>query len=84
LRAEELETQLSCDTIRKIAAVQGRHFRDEIERSENPKYMRRGLAYLIQEFGIVLEQRQILDFGCGAGAFALNLLRLGATRILGV
>lgn len=80
----ELETQLSCETIRRIAAVQGRHVRDEIERSENPKYMQRGLADLIREFEIVLEQKRILDFGCGAGAFALNLLRLGATRVTGV
>lgn len=80
----ELETQLSCETIRRIAAVQGRHVRDEIERSENPKYMQRGLADLIREFGIVLDQKRILDFGCGAGAFSLNLLRLGATRVTGV
>jgi SAM-dependent methyltransferase len=79
-----LETRLSCETIRRIAAVQGRHVRDEIERSENPKYMQRGLADLIRVFGITLEGKRILDFGCGAGAFALNLLRLGATRVTGV
>src|SRR4030042_855117 len=39
----EMETGLSCETIRRIAATQGRHVRDEIERSENPAYMRRGL-----------------------------------------
>src|SRR4030042_1451782 len=66
----EMETQLSCETIRRIAAVQGRHVRDEIERSENPKYMQRGLADLIRTFGIILEQKRILDFGCGAGAFS--------------
>jgi 2-polyprenyl-3-methyl-5-hydroxy-6-metoxy-1,4-benzoquinol methylase len=79
-----METALSGATIRRIAAVQGRHVRDEIERSENPNYMQRGLADLIGTFGIALEGKRILDFGCGAGAFALNLLRLGATRVTGV
>jgi 2-polyprenyl-3-methyl-5-hydroxy-6-metoxy-1,4-benzoquinol methylase len=80
----EMETELSCETIRRIAATQGRHVRDEIERSENPAYMRRGLENLIRRYGIELAQKKILDFGCGAGAFALSLLRLGATRITGV
>src|SRR4030066_742913 len=79
-----METRLSCETIRRIAATQGRHVRDEIERSENPGYMRRGLENLIRRFGIELAQNNVLDFGCGGGGFALTLLRLGATRITGV
>ena len=77
----ELETGLSIKTLTKIAQRKGRHFRDEIERSENPDYMLRGIKTLIDDFEIDLEQKNILDFGCGAGAFAMNLLRLGATKI---
>jgi SAM-dependent methyltransferase len=83
-RQSGLETRLSCETIRRIAAVQGRHVRDEIERSENPEYIQCGSADLIRTFAIALGQKQILDFGCGGGAFALTLLRLGATNITGV
>jgi len=77
----ELETRLSVETLTKIARKKGRHFRDEIERSENPDYMMRGMKILTDEFEICLGEKNILDFGCGAGAFAVNLLRLGATNI---
>lgn len=80
----ELETKLSIQTLTKIAQVKGRFFRDEIERSENPNYMMRGLKNEIDEFDIELKNKNILDFGCGGGAFALNLLRLGASNITGV
>lgn len=80
----ELETQLSVQTLRKIILKKGRYFRDEVERSENPQYMQRGLQILLREFQIVLAQKRILDFGCGAGAFTLNLLRCGATDVTGV
>lgn len=80
----ELETQLSVQTLTKIALKKGRHFRDEVERSENPNYMQRGLEILLKEFEIVLAHKKILDFGCGAGAFTLNLLRCGATDVTGV
>ena len=42
-RQSEMETALSCETIRRIAATQGRNVREKIERSENPACMRRGL-----------------------------------------
>jgi ubiquinone/menaquinone biosynthesis C-methylase UbiE len=80
----EFETQLSVDTLCKIAKVKGRFFRDEIERSENPRYMLRGLSILLNEYNINISNKRILDFGCGAGAFSLNLLRLGALNICGV
>lgn len=80
----ELEAQLSIRTLEKIAQAKGRYFRDEIERSENPNYMQRGLKVFIDEFAIQIANKKILDFGCGAGAFSLNLLRAGATDITGV
>lgn len=80
----ELETQLSMHTLIKIALRKGRYFRDEIERSENPNYLKRKLEILLKEFVIVLSHKKMLDFGCGAGASTLNFLRCGATNITGV
>jgi SAM-dependent methyltransferase len=80
----ELETQLSLSTLSKIALRKGRHFRDEIERSENPNYLQRKIEILLKEFGIGLSHKRMLDFGCGAGASTLIFLRCGATHITGV
>jgi SAM-dependent methyltransferase len=79
----ELETQLSLNTLSKIALRKGRHFRDEIERSENPNYLQRKIEILLKEFGIGLSHKRMLDFGCGAGASTLIFLRCGATHITG-
>ncbi len=79
----EVETQLSLHTLIKIALRKGRYFRDEIERSENPDYLKRKIELLMKEFGIVLSHKRMLDFGCGAGASTLNFLRCGATDITG-
>ena len=80
----ELETQLSLDTLTMIASRKGRYFRDEIERSENPNYLRRKIEILLKEFGLVLSHKKMLDFGCGAGASTLIFLRCGATNVTGV
>jgi SAM-dependent methyltransferase len=80
----ELETQLSLNTLEKIAIRKGRYFRDEIERSENPDYLRRKIETLLREFGITFSNKKMLDFGCGAGASTLIFLRCGATDITGV
>jgi len=80
----ELETQLSLQTLIKMAWKKGRYFRDEIERSENPNYLQRKIEILLREFGIVLSHKKMLDFGCGAGASALIFLRCGATNVTGV
>jgi SAM-dependent methyltransferase len=80
----ELETDLSLDTLRKIALRKGRYFRDEIERSENPNYLQSKIQILLKNFGIELAHKRILDFGCGAGASTLIFLRCGATDITGV
>jgi len=80
----ELETLESMKSISLIAKHKGRHFRDEIERLENPAYMLRGLKNIINEFDLIIEQKEILDFGCGSGAFFVNLIKLGASKITGV
>ncbi len=83
-KSSELKTKLSVATLKKIALAKGKHFRDEIERSENPDYMYKDIKYLVDGFGIDLSEKKILDFGCGAGAFGLNLRRLGGNEIIGV
>jgi ubiquinone/menaquinone biosynthesis C-methylase UbiE len=80
----ELITQLSLQTLIKIASRKGSYFRDEIERSENPNYLQRKIEILLKEFGIKLSHKKMLDFGCGAGASTLIFLRCGATNIIGV
>ena len=80
----EFKTGLSADTIRKIATIKGRFLRDEIERFEDPNYMYRTLKLILDEFSIDLKNKRILDFGCGAGAFASNLMKLGAEELVGV
>jgi SAM-dependent methyltransferase len=80
----ELKTQLSLQTLTKMALKKGRYFRDEIERSENPNYLQRKIEILLREFGIVLSHKRMLDFGCGAGASTLIFLRCGATNVTGV
>lgn len=82
--ASEFETALSMNTLRLIAIQKGRYFRDEVERSENPSYMRGQLECILKEFQISLENNRLLDFGSGAGAFSLNLIRLGADHVQGV
>ena len=39
-------------TLKKIGLAKGRHFRDEIERSENSDYMYEDIKYLIDGFDI--------------------------------
>jgi ubiquinone/menaquinone biosynthesis C-methylase UbiE len=80
----ELRTQLSLQTLIKMALKKGRYFRDEIERSENPNYLQRKIEILLREFGIGLSHKKMLDFGCGAGASTLIFLRCGATNVTGV
>jgi SAM-dependent methyltransferase len=80
----ELRTQLSLQTLIKMALKKGRYFREEIERSENPNYLQRKIKILLKEFGIVLSHKKMLDFGCGAGASTLIFLRCGATDVTGV
>ncbi len=79
----DFETMLSVSTLEKIALKKGRYFRDEVARSEDPGYMK-GVQQVIEEFSIPVSNARILDFGCGAGAFALNLLRQGASDIIAV
>jgi hypothetical protein len=42
----ELETRLSLQTLTKVALRKGRYFRDEIERSENPNYLKENRDFI--------------------------------------
>jgi len=79
----EFSTKLSISTLKKIALQKGTFFRDEIERSESPDYIRSGMAFFLNEFQISLQGKKILDFGSGSGAFSVNLSKFGADQIIG-
>ncbi|RJQ60595.1 MAG: class I SAM-dependent methyltransferase [Stygiobacter sp.] len=80
----EIETELNIDTIILIAKKKGKYLRDEIERGENPNYMLKPLQKMVNLYEIKFNDKKVLDFGCGAGAFYLNLHNLGAHDIIGV
>jgi ubiquinone/menaquinone biosynthesis C-methylase UbiE len=79
-----LATPYSADFIERLAAFRpGMELVDELLRSEHPPYIQDRLAVLLAPF----PQRQAwraLDFGCGAGASAVVLARLGVGSIVGV
>lgn len=56
---------------------------DELLRSEHPPYIRDRLELLLAPFSDRPTWR-VLDFGCGAGASAVVLARLGIRRIVGI
>ena len=55
---------------------------DELLRSEHPPYIEDRLRVLLR--GHDVGKWRVLDFGCGAGASAVCLARLGVPRIVGV
>jgi len=55
---------------------------DELLRSEHPPYIQERLGMLVR--GHPVTEWKVLDFGCGAGASAVSLARLGVRRIVGV
>ncbi len=55
---------------------------DELLRSEHPPYILERLRALLR--GHDVRRCQVLDFGCGAGASAVSLARLGIPRIVGI
>jgi SAM-dependent methyltransferase len=61
----------------------GRDLLDEILRSEHPPYIAERMRLLVEPFQ-GRERWRVLDFGCGAGASAVVLARLGIGRIVGV
>ncbi len=56
---------------------------DELLRSEHPAYIRDRLELLLEPFP-ERETWRVLDFGCGAGASAVVLARLGIRSIVGI
>lgn len=79
-----LVTPYSEEFIRALARFRpGLELIDELLRSEHPPYIRDRLEVLLLPFANRSSWR-VLDFGCGAGASAVVLSRLGIGRIVGV
>ena len=79
-----LRTPYSEEFVRRLGAFRpGLELLDELLRSEHSAYIRDRLAVLLEPFSQRATWRA-LDFGCGAGASAVVLARLGVGRIVGV
>ncbi len=65
-------------TVERLLAVKGAEWlKDEIDRSEDPGYLGLTIAAAFRRYA-PFAGRRVLDFGCGCGATAVVLGRLGA------
>ncbi len=78
-----VRTRLSVETLRKLVELKGDWWLEELERREDPVYVRNRLATLIARFDSLAGMR-ILDVGSGGGSSSLMLTDLGARQVLGV
>lgn len=75
--------KLSPETRKLLKEIKGDWWQDEINRREDPNYIRARLETLINRFG-TLRGMRVLDIGSGSGSSALVLLDCGATHVTGV
>ena len=80
---QTLDTVLKLSTIEELVKAKGDWWLDEIERRQDPKYLRARLETLVSRFGSFKEAR-VLDIGSGSGSSAFVMLDLGAAFIQGV
>lgn len=80
---QTVETPLSLHALEMLVKEHGDWWLDEIERRQDPTYLRRRLESLIARFGTV-KDKKILDMGSGGGSSALVLMDLGAASVQGV
>lgn len=80
----QFDTFYSQKLLERILKTMGDHVRDDIDRVENPDYLEKPLRDFLDLYSIELEDKLILDFGCGSGASSIVLIRLGASKVTGV
>jgi 2-polyprenyl-3-methyl-5-hydroxy-6-metoxy-1,4-benzoquinol methylase len=78
------ETFYSKEFLEKILGTKKDWLKCELDRSELPEYLEQPFRRHFHRFGVDLQNKTILDFGCGAGASSVILCRLGGKRIIGV
>ena len=78
------EIFFSKELLEKIVKVKKEWFKDEIDRSELLTYLELPLKSYLQRFSINLDDKIILDFGCGSGASSVILGKLGGKKIVGI
>jgi SAM-dependent methyltransferase len=78
------EIHYSRETLEALLAAKGEAWlQDEVARAEEPAYVQELLRRQIERF-MPIEGRRVLDFGCGCGASAICLARLGSASVDGV
>lgn len=80
---ETIETHLTVATLERLVKLKGDWWLDELERRNNPDYIRRRLETLITRFEPLAGVR-VLDVGSGCGSSALCMVDAGANYVQGV
>lgn len=73
----------SSETLALLKRIKGDWWQDELNRREDPNYIRARLETLVNRFGTFRGAR-VLDIGSGCGSSALVMLDCGATHVTGV
>lgn len=84
LAESKFEIFYSEELLRKTFDVFGSYFKDDIDRAENSYYLERPLIAFLDHYGIGLNGKKVLDFGCGSGASSVILAKLGAQKVVGI
>lgn len=78
-----VEVHVGLETLERLVALKGDWWLDELERRQDPSYIRSRLETLMARFGS-LKNARVLDIGSGAGSSSFMLLDLGAEHVQGV
>ena len=84
LTESTFEIFYSEELLKTIFDVLQEYFKDDIDRAEDPAYLKNPLTKFLDHYSIDLRGHRILDFGCGSGASSVILAQLGAGKVVGV
>ncbi len=75
--------RISTETLARLKHIKGDWWQDELNRREDPTYIRARLETLVKRFG-TFEGARVLGVGSGCGSSALVMLDCSATHVTGV
>ncbi len=78
-----VEASVTPETLQKMVELKGDWWLDELERRQDPTYVRHRLETLVKRFG-TMQNMRVLDMGSGGGSSSFMLLDLGAAQVHGV